>query len=177
MNGAADFALVAGVALAMALSLYALYAERRTGSVVEPIVEPAIDCKAEIELLQGDVDSMRDEIGRLRAELEWVTAAVRILSAQLKSAGIEPAVNIDDRKPVDVNTLSMAGLRRKMARAFTVEGVEALAFDLGLDGGDIAGETKDARVIALIEAVNQRGRVAELLLLLEKERPHVKWIS
>lgn len=164
--------LVVGLMMAVAVSAASLYIAGRRWQMQQ---EKADDDRSEIELLHSDVDVMRDEIGRLRAELEWVTAAVRILTAQLQAAGVEPAVNIDDRKPVNVASISLSGLRRKINRAFTIEGIEALAFDLSIAPDEIAGATKSDRVIALLEYVNQRGRLPDLLLLLAKERPHVKW--
>lgn len=166
----ADYILVVMVSIAVLLSLYAIGTEQRRG------VRLASNSERE-ELMQEDIDSMRDEIGRLRAEVEWMKAALRILSAQLTAAGIAPAVSVETDYTPDNTFHSMSTLRRKMGRGFTVEGIEALAFDLGLDAGDIAGETKDARIIALLEAVSQRGRLNDLLILLKKERPHTRWTS
>lgn len=167
----ADYLLIVGVVIAILLSLYALNTERhgRWRTAAQPTERE--------DMMQEDIDSMRDEIGRLRAEVEWMKAALRILSAQLTAAGITPAVSVEAVPTLDTTAHNMSALRRKMHRAFTVDGIDSLAFDLGLDSGDIAGETKDARIIALLEAVSQRGRLNDLLLLLKSERPGTRWTS
>jgi uncharacterized protein YjbI with pentapeptide repeats len=48
-------------------------------------------------------------------------------------------------------------------------------FDLELDWGELAGETKSAKCHACIAALARRGRLGDLLSLLREERPSVGW--
>lgn len=170
-----DIILGVGVLSAIAIAVFAFLVERRYArdNPEEPVVKGR-DCAEELNLMQGDIDTMRDDIGHLRAEVERLTAVVRILAIQLKSEGIEPIIELEDDAP-DLSGLSMSSLRNKIASKFTVEGIMTLAFDLGLDEGEIKGETKNAKIISLLDAVNQRGKLMDLILLLKRERPNTRW--
>lgn len=131
---------------------------------------------AEEELLREDIDAMKDELSRLRAEVLQLTAAVNILTTQLKSAGLEPAIILPPTPAGDTaSIISMSSLRRKMIRAFTTDGLNSIMFELGIDAEEIQPGPKSQRVEELLDYVVQRGRLHDLIEALKAARPRTNW--
>lgn len=129
----------------------------------------------EVNYLQEDIDNMRDEIGNLRAEVARLSAIVVILSKQLEAANIVPVIDVTAPATVNVAGLSLSMLKRRMMRAFTIDGLNSLMFDMGIDDEEIASGNKSERTQGLIDYVVQRGRLVELIEQLKQERPGIRW--
>lgn len=67
-------------------------------------------------------------------------------------------------------------LRRGIKEHFALEEIRELCFDLSIQYEDVGGsENLTEKVIALIEYVERRGRLAELVALCRELRPKVTW--
>lgn len=167
--------LLAAMVMAAAVSGASLYVAVRRWQVQQ---NQADSDRSEIELLQNDVAAMRDEIGRLRATVEHLDVVVQILTGQLIAAGITPAISPPPPiSPMYVTKLSRGELRRRMVQAFSLEGLDALMFDLGVPAGEVPGQTKSERAIGLIDYMTERGRFSKLLEQLQRERPDTDWLT
>ena len=70
---------------------------------------------------------------------------------------------------------AMRLLRQQIAQHFDLEDLRRLAFDLNIDWDEIPGRRKSSRIQALIDMMRHQGRLAELLMLLQEERPLAAW--
>jgi hypothetical protein len=66
-------------------------------------------------------------------------------------------------------------LRRKIVEYFDLDELRTLAYDLGLDWGELSGDKKSTKSQSLISYLNRRERLEQLLILLREERPNVNW--
>ncbi len=71
-----------------------------------------------------------------------------------------------------VNKIS---LRENMNRYFSLDEIESLCFDLGVDFENIGGSSKPGKVLELIQYMERRGRLDELAGACAKSRPNVDW--
>jgi hypothetical protein len=77
-----------------------------------------------------------------------------------------------------IDPVALRRLRTILTGRFDEHGLRALAFDLGIDyDSDLAGETKDVRVISLITYLRQRGRLDELFAIGKLLRDDIPWDS
>jgi len=129
------------------------------------------------------------EITRLHTELarvgirqeQWVTYA-RQLAAIMDEAGMHVPLSPDELaeqasqaaqkvRPDDAH-YDKAALLRRMARAFNIDELHSLAFQMDVQTGNLAGETFEARAAALIGYCDRRGKLAELVALCRQLRPN-----
>ena len=66
---------------------------------------------------------------------------------------------------------SLATLREKLVRMFSLTDIDDLCFELNVDHEDISGDAKKDRARYLIEYLDMRGRISELEELCAKLRP------
>ena len=71
--------------------------------------------------------------------------------------------------------LNFGPLRQQMSQAFNLDDLRTLCFDLGIEYEDLAGETKQAKIISLIEYTQRHNRLPHLLETLAKVRPATNW--
>ena len=70
-----------------------------------------------------------------------------------------------------------AELRRLLVLHFSLGELRSLCQDLGVGYEELGGETKDSKSLALIEYLNRRNRLVELVVAAQRERPQVAWES
>lgn len=73
------------------------------------------------------------------------------------------------------SSLQLADLLRRISRSFNLQDLELLAHDLGVEFGNLKGETLDARALALVQYVIRRGQLLRLTDALRRLRPDVEW--
>ncbi|MBE2223102.1 MAG: NACHT domain-containing protein [Anaerolineae bacterium] len=66
-------------------------------------------------------------------------------------------------------------LRRQIAQSFTLDEIRTLCFDLDVDYDELRGETKSSRIVSLVEYMQHRQRLDNLLLELRNQRPRSNW--
>lgn len=66
-------------------------------------------------------------------------------------------------------------LRKTLAKHFNLAELQGLAFDLGLNWDELAGDTLSLKSQSLIGFMRRNGRMATLLQLLQEERPDLDW--
>lgn len=75
--------------------------------------------------------------------------------------------------PTDAS--AAAALRRLLTTYFSDAELQVLAHDLGVDYEELAGDTKSAKAIQLIQTVARRGTIIDLVELCRRERPDANW--
>lgn len=66
-------------------------------------------------------------------------------------------------------------LREAINDSFSMDEIHLLCFDLLVNYDELSGNTKSQKVVALIQSLTRRGRLNELFLICEKNRPHIHW--
>ncbi|MCP4416179.1 MAG: toll/interleukin-1 receptor domain-containing protein, partial [Chloroflexi bacterium] len=66
-------------------------------------------------------------------------------------------------------------LKEKINTHFDAAEFRELVFDLGIDFDNIPGNAKNARIIELLDRLNDNGRIPELITLCQNHRPKLVW--
>ena len=74
-----------------------------------------------------------------------------------------------------VHKNQLVQLKEKINKHFDAGELRELVFDLGLDFDNIPGNIKKARIIALVDHLNNADRIPELISSCQKHRPNVTW--
>jgi hypothetical protein len=77
-------------------------------------------------------------------------------------------------KEIDEET-SLFAFRMKMNKRFSAEEVRAMCFDLGIDHENLPGDTKDAKIIGLIQHAERDDSRDEIIKECRLLRPKTKW--
>jgi len=71
----------------------------------------------------------------------------------------------------------LAQLHAHLDRAFDLEELRTLCFELNVDYDSLRGEGKSARIRELLLALGRNGRLPQLITQAQTERPHLDWPS
>lgn len=170
MNSAWGWSIL-GVLLAFGLALPGFWLLWRT--VINPSVMEKMDER--LNKMRGRYDTQQEEIDELRAEMlndreelaelrveiaEW-RAGMRLVFAQLQTAGITPAWQPSEQPRTQPSSRSSrrvsAALAARIARQFNREEIDGLAYDLGIIPDEFAGETAVAHARELTDLAWRRG--------------------
>ena len=175
MNSASSaiVAALAGVALlAVIVGLLAYFAGRRGPSDSYQHYEQALaDMQARLERTEQRSDRQQEQIDRLRDMLAQEQDYNRALARAMRDAGLEPP----PRPGGGGNTSSTgssdrAGLAVKIAECFSLDEIDDLAMELGLNSA-ITGDSLENRASSLVLTAWRRQRLSELVALCRRERP------
>jgi len=81
---------------------------------------------------------------------------------------------MDQQGPQDLESL-IVHLHRKLITHYDVAELHTLCFQLGLAYDDLPGETKSGRARELLLFLERRQRLPELIVIVQRERPRVRW--
>ena len=122
---------------------------------------------ADTEILRQEMEDLRQEVGVLRR-------GVAVLTDQLQVAEIPPAFTIPAvirPKRVPEHPQELAALRGKIVDQFSLEEIDDLAFQMGVEPDELSGVTKKTRARSLVSYMKDRERLEELVELLGSLRP------
>jgi hypothetical protein len=88
-----------------------------------------------------------------------------------KEVGYDSLKQIDGAKSMN----DFTELRTKISRHFDLSELRELVFDLAVSWDELEGNTKQLKILSLITYLDRRGRLEELIKLLQVNRPHVVW--
>lgn len=126
--------------------------------------------EAEMSDLRGQIHELRE--GQLAGQMllqEWITYARRLGQLLREATGQEPPPE-PRQWTVSPTPVDLARLARTIQDRFSIEEMNNLAFDLGLDG-TISGDTVAARAMSLVSAARRRGMLGRLVERCRQERP------
>lgn len=75
----------------------------------------------------------------------------------------------------DADRLDQAALRQKLMSLFSLDELQQICFDLGVDYEDLGSEGKSAKAVKLILFCQRRGRTAQLIEICRALRPEAGW--
>ena len=166
-------AALATVALFAAIvGLLAYFAARRTPTDAYQHYEQALaDMQQRLERTEQRSDRQQEQIDRLRDMLAAEQDYNGALARAMRDAGLEPP----PRPGGGGNTSSTgssdrAGLAVKVAECFSLDEIDGLAMELGMDGA-ITGDSLENRASSLVLTAWRRQRLSELVALCRRERP------
>lgn len=129
--------------------------------------------------LDAEREKRRDDHARLAEMQRLIEAWMRyarqladIIRRELKTEPPpEPAGAVSSPPPRPGGNEGTEGLARRIAKRFSLEEINGLAFELGLDG-QLAGETAEGRASSLVTVALRREMVWQLVELCRQERPN-----
>lgn len=68
-----------------------------------------------------------------------------------------------------------ATIQKMIIEWFDKDEFAQLAFEMAIDYDRLPGDTLDGKVRAFVGRVGNKGKIGELILRLQDERPHVTW--
>lgn len=164
-NIVAVFLAVAVVVVASGALAYTA-ARRVPPDALRHYEQALADMQQRLERTEQRSDRQQEQIDRLRdaltAEQDYLHTVVRVM----RDAGLEPPPRPEPPRPVS----DTAGLSRKVAAAYSIEEMDTLAMELGLDGA-LTGETLENRAASLVKAALRRGILSELVTIARRDRP------
>jgi hypothetical protein len=111
----------------------------------------------------------RTQLGSVIVEVDMLYRGIQILVDQIKSLHQEP--NWTPPAPLSSARInSRAALMRRIYTEYSTEEIKTLAFDIGIDPGDISGETSSSRARELVLLATRRGLLVELLRRVKEDR-------
>lgn len=111
-------------------------------------------------------------------EIQDMLGLIRLLRRKL---GDTPHFNTLNAAINDVTNLPAAGsgaggaLRQMMEQTFNLDDIQSITFDLQLDYENLDGNTKIAKIRALIQTCARLQRLPDLLTLCRQMRPNLDW--
>lgn len=108
----------------------------------------------------------------------WQEYAAEVAAAFVASFVFGPLQPSDARGqkkeknlPTSASAVDFRALRLALSAAFDLRELKILVSDLGLDWDNIAGDTKDEKIVELLWHMNRRARLDQLIALVWTERP------
>jgi hypothetical protein len=71
--------------------------------------------------------------------------------------------------------INLAELRKNLSTYFSLDELNTLCFDLGIDFDNLGGETKEGKARELVKYSYRNGRLEELLKGAKQSKPNVDW--
>lgn len=91
------------------------------------------------------------------------------MTESLPPASSTPEDGADNFQTFPLDQVSLPKLRQWLFASFTIEELNGVLFDLGIDSEEITGTTKSARIVSLLRYVRRIKKLRDLLLTVAKE--------
>ena len=166
-------AAVIGLALgSLLVGLLAYFAGRRAPSDGYRHYEQALaDMQQRLERTEQRSDRQQEQIDRLRDALAQEQDYNRALARAMIDAGLEPPPRPGGSGSTEATRGSdRAGLARHIAESFSLDEIDSIAFEMGMDGA-LTGDSLETRASSLVLTAWRRQRLSELEVICRRERP------
>lgn len=112
-----------------------------------------------------------DETTKLRVAFVRIMSEMseKIIDLELRVAMLESGT---ERLPLVYSRLEMVN---QLETAFDVDEIDELAFDVGINGDGLSGDTRARRVRDLVATCERRRITADLIDLCKQRRPSYRW--
>lgn len=175
-------AVVAGLVVITLPGLYLMYRSIGDANDRDKRIDELEKARAED---RAEIIRMHTELARVGIRFEQWMAYARQLVSIMEEQGLHVPLSPDEIaeqasqasfkvKPEDA-AYNKQSLLRRMERAFNLDELSAMAFQLDVQTGDLGGDTFSAKAMALITHMERRGRLAELVALCRQLRPEGKF--
>lgn len=126
-----------------------------------------------IGALSEQVREMHGDMARLQAKVAELTIGVRILTAQLMGLGASPEYVPAGEEAVDMarHTPDVTAIHERLVRSYSIDEMDDLAFGLGVPPEELGEDTLSGRARALIQYMQRREQLPELLAAMNRKRP------
>lgn len=116
-----------------------------------------------VDAQEEEIDALKEERLAMRGEIADLLHGVERLIGQLEEAHLVPVW-----RPKTAKTGARAGW---LAEAFSLEELDSLAFDVGIEKESVRGETVAARAHDLVDRARRLGKLGELERRARELRP------
>lgn len=118
------------------------------------------------------MDEIVEQISEVVQTAETGGSAAQTLEGTQSSAVFQTA---PVQKSLPSNRNSLLTLRDNLNTYFSLSEIRTLCFDLGIDYEDLGGDSKNDKVMNLVQFMQRHGRLQELEDLVRQERPYASW--
>ena len=171
---------IAAALIGMGLALLAAIVVWRSPgqtSIIEGLERAMVSNQARLDSQESEIDDLRRQINELRENRladhallqEWIAYARRLGAMLREATGQEPPPEPQAR-PRTVTSSDLARLAHAIEGRFSIDEMNGLAFDSGIDGA-VTGDTLAARSVSLVNVAKRRGQLVRLVELCRQERP------
>jgi hypothetical protein len=108
---------------------------------------------------------------RLKTSLARLRRQTGAAEAGHFEATILTHLRVIEREVQQLQTVVLARVYTSLERHFSDDELQALCFDLGVPYDDLPGRTRPGKITALIEHLDRRGRLADLIHHVAYHRP------
>lgn len=174
-----DVALVmaAGMALAV-LSVGWVWRASAQASIIEQLQRAMSTSQERQDAQANEIDDLKYQINELHEERladrvliqEWIAYARQAWALLREATGQEPPPEPAARAR-RVTPGDLARLARSIETRFSLDEINNLAFELGIDNA-LEGGTLTARATSLVNVARRRGLLVRLIELCQAERPN-----
>jgi hypothetical protein len=182
-----DMLLLAGIAILMVGMAAAYVGNRRVLANGVPLLDWSEMTKL-LEALRQENGALRTEVSGLRREVElWrvkaedALMAVSVVSAQMneyqqRAAGLERKIVtlLEAQRATQVTTGIPPNLRVMLTERLDLTDMAAICYEMGIDFEVISGEGKEGKVVGLLDYVERRQRMGDLLEAVRRKRKDIK---
>jgi hypothetical protein len=111
------------------------------------------------------------EYRRLERQCERLTKTAEVSQAAVAAASDA----LEAARPQYNDRRYLSALHRQTAQVISVEDLQNICFELGIEYDDLSATNLSGRVRELIEYLRARNRVSELVGILTRDRPGIDW--
>jgi uncharacterized coiled-coil protein SlyX len=124
----------------------------------------------EIDALREEKLADRAQIAAMKMELDDLYDGVKMLTEQIEAAGLVPVWKAHRRAP-SARIAAHITLAGQVAEQFSVDEIDNLAFDIGIEPEDIGGATRNERARQLVDMARRHGKLQDLERRMAELRP------
>ena len=160
--------------LTTGLSLLSYYVVRERfgpdGDIERVLRDRLADNEKNAQELHDEILYTKTQLASVTVEVENLLHGVQMLSEQVQALGHKPAWK-PPHGVMSQRVNSRAALMLKIYHGFSIQEINDLAFQLGINPEELSGDTVKARARELVSIAGRRGVMTDLLALVREERP------
>lgn len=126
-----------------------------------------------VKQIADAVQAAPEEIRRFDIEKVWVTLEMPVGLADLLTESVRQ--NQKAPEGMQIITILPKNLDTLIRYHFDVNELQHLVYQMNIEYQDLTGETKHAKILALIDHCKRHGRLEQLIYLCRLMRPHINW--
>lgn len=129
------------------------------------------DLSTRLRQMEKDREADHREIIRLQSVISEQANGLEILTRQVLRLGETP----EYRPAQPASPVNRIELKKKMVAMFNLDELNDLAFNLGIDTGELGAETTTGKATAIVRYMDRRNRMSDLIQMLAVLRPSEAW--
>ena len=158
--------------------------KREPISVIKDMNATIAEMSVRLREAEARQEASHRQILKLESAAIELDRGIKILIEQLRKlnevpdyTAITPPLKeiVSEAAALALEAGAKATLQRKIARRFSMEEIDDLAFQLGIEEGTLPGNTKIEKSTAIVQYMDRRKELNKLIEMCEELRPQEAW--